>query len=360
MRILFINLEKGWRGGERQTYLAALRLQELGYHVDVIVRAKQPLAERLQQAGLTVKEVSGNLGLYLFLLTRGRGYQIIHAYTAGALTALSVLKKYLNAKIIYTRRTSFELAETKRWRTQRKWQQVDGFVAISEAAAQVPQQLGLEPVIIPSAVTYVAPNSDAIINFAAQHHLGGRYVLATSAALSPEKDPLTCIRAMHALWQRRQDFVFLHFGATGTEQAAAQALIDELGLTDVYRLMGFQSNIEDLYRLMHVFVLTSVSEGLGSSVLEAFLYEAPVVSTRVGATPLLLAEERGVLCEQGDFEAIAKACDQLLDDESLRQRYVSNAAAYVTTHHSVEAMVQAYLQLYQQVLDGALKPADTL
>ena len=220
-------------------------------------------------------------------------------------------------------------------------------MASSEAAAKDPRELGFTPLVIPSAVEFVPADTDHIIEVTDKYGLGGRYVLGTVAALTREKDPETTIRAVHALWLQRQDFVFLHFGAEGDAAAEAKALIDELGLSEVYKLMGFESRIEDMYRLMHVFVLSSRFEALGSSVLDAFLYAAPVVSTQAGGLAELVADGRGIACEVGDFTAIAAACNRLLDDDSYRKAIVLKALRWIEKEHSVASMVQSYVDIYQ-------------
>lgn len=360
MRVLLINLERGWRGGERQTLLTAIGLKKHGLLPTVLARKNGALAQRLNEVGIDVIEKKSSLAALSYLFFNAKKYQIYHAQTSAALTWLASLKWYLKnkAKVVFTRRTAFPLSgdhapittcSTKRiQRLVWKWRQADAFVAISQAAAADPQALGFDPVIIPSAVEYVPTDIDHIIRYTAQHQLSGIYVLGTSAALSAEKDPCTTIRAIHALWQKRQDFVFLHFGADGDAKDQAVALVKELGLETVYRFMGFETKIEDMYRLLHVFVLSSKYEALGSSVLDAFLYAAPVVATNAGGLAELLAEERGIACEVGDFTAIAAGCERFLDDKAFRNNTVLLALQWVEAHYSVEQMVQSYIELYKQ------------
>lgn len=362
MRVLLVNLERGWRGGERQTLLTALGLKEQGLQPTVLAYKGGPLAQRLKDQHIAVVEKRSVVGAVLHLLSCCRSYSIYHAQTSAALTWLASLKPLLKGKIVFSRRTAFPLVEkgesltvnySKRIkRLHWKWTQTDCFVAVSQAAAADPIALGLAPRIIPDAVEYVPADVDHIIAVTDQYQLGGRYVLGTSAALSHEKDPLTTIRAIHALWQKRQDFVFLHFGADGNAKTEAINLVNELGLQDVYLFMGFEPHIEDMYRLMHVFVLSSKYEALGSSVLDAFIYAAPVVATNAGGLTELLADERGVICEVGDFEAIAAACDRILDDEPFRNAMILRALNWVQAEHSVEKMVQNYIQLYDETVLG--------
>lgn len=361
MRVLLLNFEKGWRGGERQTLLTALGLQQHGFDVTVLARKEAPLAQRLKEEGIAVIEQSASWRAIWFLLRAGRHYDVYHAQTSAALTWLASLKKWLKGKIVFTRRTAFPLAgnqapitscsDKRLQRLRWKWQQADHFVAISQAAAADPRALGIHPYLIPSAIEFVPADTDHIIAFTEQHQLSGRYVLGTVAALSSEKDPLTTIRAVHALWQKRQDFVFLHFGAEGDSSTEAKALVQELGLQDVYLFMGFERRIEDMYRLLHVFILSSRFEALGTSVLDAFMYASPTVVTETGGLTELVAEGRGVGCAVGDFEAIANACDRILDDEPYRNKMILDALNWVQEEHSVEMMVQRYAQLYKGELE---------
>lgn len=356
MKVLLLNFERGWRGGERQTLLTALGLKERGIAVTVLARKGGVLAERLAQQGITVVLFSSALSALSYLIRHRATYDVFHAQTSAALTWLSSLRFLLKGKVVFTRRTAFPLRRPQQDQTHYekrikklrwKWGKVDEFVAISEAAAADPRELGFKPHIIPSAVEFVVADTDHIIEFTEQHQLSGRYVLGTVAALSHEKDPLTTIRAVHRLWQQRQDFVFLHFGAEGDAADEARALVKELGLEQVYLLVGFEQRIEDMYRLMHVFVLSSKFEALGSSVLDAFLYAAPAVVTNAGGLPELVADGRGVLCEVGDDEAIAQACSTILDDETYRNTMILTALRWVQKKHGVEQMVDRYVQLYQ-------------
>src|SRR5690606_19580451 len=182
--------------------------------------------------------------------------------------------------------------------------------------------------------------------FSRQHALEGRRVLATAAAMTEEKDPLTLIRAVHRLAQARQDFVFLHLGAGGSEEAAARALVQELGLEDIYLFAGFQDNVENLYRLMDVFVLASRHEALGSSALDAFAYGVPVVATDAGGLKEILAEGRGLTSAVGDPDGLAANITRVLSDPVLRATMVERAAAYVAAEHEPTAMAQRYLAIY--------------
>lgn len=346
MRILQLNFERGWRGGERQTLLTMRQLMLAGHEVELLARKGDELARRAADLDLMVHECESVAAVCRFLMARRAQYDVMHAQTANMMSWLAFLRPWLKTRIVFTRRTAFPLRKHES-RNAWKWRQADALVAISDAAAMEPRRLGLDVAVIPSAVEARPLSTAHLRAFAAQHGLEGRRVLATAAALTEEKDPLTLIDAVHALSRQRQDFVFLHLGAGGSQEAAAQARVRELGLEAVYLFAGFHEGIENLYRLMDVFVLSSRHEALGSSALDAFLYGVPVVATDAGGLAHLLSDGRGLCSQVGDAQALADNMARVLDDPVLRATMVEAAAHYVAREHDPETMVARYLSVYE-------------
>src|SRR5699024_9581945 len=226
-------------GGERQTLLSLQALRQQGQQVALLARAGETLAQRARAANISVHEATSTLAVLRLLFKHRARFDVFHAQTANTLTALALLRPLLKGRLVFTRRTAFKVK--KRLRLARwKWQQCDAFVCISEAAAAEPKRLGIDITeIIPSAVTSQPPNHKNINTLKKAWALNQHKVLGTVAALTPEKDPLTLVQAVGRLYQERQDFVFLHFGADGTLKAQIQQQIQALGLQDCYRLVGF-------------------------------------------------------------------------------------------------------------------------
>ncbi|SHI06412.1 glycosyltransferase family 4 protein [Pollutimonas bauzanensis] len=352
MRILQLNFERGWRGGERQTLLCMRQFRDAGQQVSLLARRGGDLARRAGAEGFVVHEHASVASLCGFLMRRGREFDILHAQTANMMTWLALLKPLLGRRVVFTRRTAFPVRRRER-QTAWKWGRADALVAISQAAAAEPRRLGLDVSVIPSAIEARPLDQGRLDAFARQFDLAGKRVLATAAALTAEKDPCTLIRAVRDLLDLRRDFVFLHLGAGGAAEAQARELVRELGLESHYLFTGFQAGIEDLYRLMDVFVLSSRQEALGTSVLDAFLYSVPVVATNAGGLRESLADGRGILCEVGDHQALALGMDKVLSDRGLRAGMVERAREYVLQEHDAKAMAGRYLAEYQRLLERA-------
>lgn len=347
-----LNTEKGWRGGERQTLLCLEELLRAGHEVALVARRDEALARAAQAADIPVFAVDGPAALCRVLWRQRQRFDVMHAQTAATMTWLALLRPWLRARIVFTRRTAFGVTRRARL-TAWKWRRADALVAISEAAAQEPRRLGLDvSAIIPSAVPFVPVNEAALVALQERHAQMNGYIVATSAALTQEKDPLTLIRAVHALRQQRDDFVFLHFGAEGDMAPAARAEVARLGLEAHYVFAGFTAHITDAYRLMDVFVLASREEALGSSVLDAFIYGVPVVATQAGGLATLVDGARGLACPVGDAACLAAGMARLLDDVALRERLVMQALAYVQAEHAPDVMARRYLGVYGEGVEA--------
>lgn len=349
MRILHLNLEKGWRGGERQTLFTLQGLQAAGHQVAVAARAGGPLAQRAQAAGVQVFPCAGSPALVRLLLAQRRSYDVIHAQTAQAMSLLAVLRPVLRAALVFTRRTAFDAPDKAR-RQRWKWRRADALVAISQAAAAAPRALGLAVVTIPSAVEAQHADPAGVEALRRQFGLEGRRVLVTAAALSPEKDPLTLIEAVNRLRQDHADIVCLHCGADGAAADAARARVQELGLQDHYRFAGFQARVGDCLALADIYVSSSRFEALGTSVLDACLAGLPVVATDVGGHREILDPDRGLLVPAGDDAGLARRIAWVLDHADAAQAMAQRARDHVAQAYSVPAMVAAYQQLYGRLL----------
>jgi glycosyltransferase involved in cell wall biosynthesis len=129
--------------------------------------------------------------------------------------------------------------------------------------------------------------------------------------LHPQKDPLLLVRAIAALGESNVHLLIAGDGELNTE---VRAEITSLGLSNQVTMMGAVPMLElaKLHRLCNAFVLSSAYEGLPLVVLEALGSGTPVVTTRTGETPKLLARGGGVVCDQRTPKSIADGLRQVL------------------------------------------------
>jgi glycosyltransferase involved in cell wall biosynthesis len=349
MRILQINSERGWRGGERQTLLTALGLRERGHEVELLVRAGGALEARAQTEGLPTHSAKSTVQFAVWLACHASRYDVLHVQTANVLAWALLAKPLHRRPVIFSRRTSFPVKGFSGF-SRLKWAYTDARVAISEAAASAMREMGLSVQIIPSAVPAVIPNASRLQEFLVRENLLGHRLVGTAAALSPEKDPVTLIKAAAKVCAKYPDVIFVHWGAEGAAAQAARRAIHELGMGNRYRLLGFEAGVEQLYPALTVYVMASRHEALGSSVLDAMLQGVPVVATQAGGLEELLAQKRGLLSPVGDAQKLADHIGMLLSDGELSAAIAQRGKDAVTLHYSVAGMVQTYEHIYQEML----------
>jgi glycosyltransferase involved in cell wall biosynthesis len=115
-------------------------------------------------------------------------------------------------------------------------------------------------------------------------------------------------------------------------------------------LLGFRPDVLSLHKVFDVFVMSSVTEGLGTSLLDAMACGKPVVATEAGGIPEVVEDGlTGLLVPVRDPEAMAAAIIRLLHDAGLRRQMGEAAILSVRERFSVERMVLDTLRVYQRV-----------
>jgi sugar transferase (PEP-CTERM/EpsH1 system associated) len=195
-----------------------------------------------------------------------------------------------------------------------------------------------------------APMADAPPGF----NDGAAVVFGTVGRLQAVKDQLNLVRA------------FAHWRAGGSAQALAARLVlvgdgplrDQVeaevagsGLGDVVWLAGARADVPACMAAMDCFVLPSQAEGISNTLLEAMASGLPVIATDVGGNGELVADgETGCLVPSSDPPALAEAMARLAGDADLRARMGAAGRARAVSRFSLEAMVTAYLDVYDRLL----------
>ncbi len=192
-------------------------------------------------------------------------------------------------------------------------------------------------------------------------------VLCLVGRVVPIKDVKTFIRAMRVLVNRMPDVEGWIAGPLDEDAAYAkecQSLIEALGLQAQVKMLGFQSMTEILPKVGLV-VLSSISEALPLSVLEAFAAGIPVVTTDVGSCAELIyggtPEDRalgaaGEVVGIANPQALAEAAVSLLADPTRWERAARTAILRVERYYSDQHMFDHYRVLYQGALEQPDRP----
>jgi L-malate glycosyltransferase len=319
--IVHVASGREWRGGQRQVWLLARELNRLGVDQLVVTGAETELARRLTSAGVRVQPVTWRAGLdprvIWSILNLLRVHPaVLHAHDGHSLTLAGLCAALTKAPLVATRRVIFPLRRTWFWRRAAR------VIAISPAVRDALIADGLAP-------ERVIVISDGLDVEQLQDSAGGDLyrqvgvpengqVAVNLAALTPEKDHLTLLQAAASLVQ---DLPNLHWVIVG-DGPLSQQLNREVERLQLRQRVHFAHDLADPHQALagaNVFVLSSLSEGLGSSALAAMAVGVPVVATRVGGLVDLLGSGAGTLVPPADPPALAAAVRRVLTDQEHRQ-----------------------------------------
>ncbi len=181
------------------------------------------------------------------------------------------------------------------------------------------------------------------------------FKVCTVGRIVEVKNFMCLFKAIHLLRERVPDVRLYHIGDShprGMEVGKRlMAFVEENQLQEHIVFMGLRNDLPTLLPNFDAFSLTSFSEGLSFSILEAQSSGLPAVVTAVGGNPEIVQDGvNGFLVPSDDEEAVAEALYKLYSDPQLRQSMGQKAREIVQQKFSVDVMVEKYQQLYHQIL----------
>lgn len=362
MRSLHIDTARTWRGGQNQVLLTVNGLAEAGHEATLLAHEDGELRRRAGEGmrflGFSPRsEFDVQAGWRLAGLLKDQEPDVVHAHDPMAVSLVAMAMQMRTGSngrplVVASRRVDFHLKHHafSRW----KYSHVDVFVAASETIAGILEKDGIPRdriEVVHDGVNIGAidrqPAVDAHAAFFLPH---GSPLVGNVAALAPHKGQRHLIDAMRLVVQRSPDARLVIVGE-GELHNDLREQVNELGLDRHVTLAGFRHDAIGLMRTFDVFVMSSVTEGLGSSILEAMACERAVIATRAGGIPEIVEDGvTGLLVAPRDHRAMADAIVQLLDDPARRTQMGAAGRARVVSAFSVEALVHRTVRVYTQRL----------
>ena len=178
-------------------------------------------------------------------------------------------------------------------------------------------------------------------------------VVSVVARLEPIKDLPTFVRAAGRVLASEPNTRFLIIGG-GSQEAHIRQIVDDLGIGNAISLLGDRRDVGRLLAGTDLFVLPSINEGMPLTLIEAMSAGVPVVATRVGGVPEVVAhDETGLLVPPQDPGAMAEAMLELLRDTGRARSMGRRGMQRARQQFRLETMVAAYQAVYDAALAGA-------
>jgi len=357
MNVLFVDLDRDWRGGQSQALLTLRGLRAAGHGVELIAARESPLAQRSIGEGLTVTEVSrSTLRLSAANAIRGRmrraRFDLAHANEPHALTAAWLAGAHKHLPLLFSRRILFLLQQN--WISQARFRAVTRFLPNSKAVAQKLIESGIAParisivnegVEIPALAT---PEKRA----AARQTFGisdQEFLFGCVSFLVEGKGQEHLIAALAKVRETHPEARLLLAG-DGPRLAELTALTKQLAQEDAVRFLGFVQDVDTVYAALDAFAFPSEFEALGTALQTALALEIPCISTVCGGLGEVVEADRTALVAEPSVPAFAAAMLRFIEFPELRERLRKAARADIQIRLSAERMVENTIKVYEDVL----------
>lgn len=306
------------------------------------------LAARMAAAGVPTYVTPWGPGLdprvAMYAMAALRPGAIVHAHDSHSHALADALSRMRATPIVVTRRVTIPIKNPQRYK------RAEAVIAISGAVRELLLRAGVPAErihLIPDAVDIEHVTADREWPAEVTRQAPGVPLIVAVAALAREKGVDVLLDAAAILRSTHPTARWIVLG-DGPEREALEARSRSLGVSDIVDLAGFVPAPEAILRHATVAVQPSLSEGLGSSVLDALALGVPVVATTAGGLPEALAHGGGVLVPAGSPVELAAAVGHLLDDAPERQR-LSAAGRLAARHFSIDQLVRRTLDVYRSV-----------
>ena len=366
---LHIDTARTWRGGQSQVMYTVMGLRAIGQRAGLVAHPTGELFRRMSE-GLDLiplaprNEIDLAAAWRLSRVLKQLRPDVIHAHdphaVAMASTALSIAMPAPRPPLVASRRIELRIGQNSfsRW----KYSQVDCFLAISRAVRArlvtdgIPAEkidIVHEGVDVERVAALPSGNVHAALFLPTQSP-----VVGTVGALVAQKAQHTLIDAAALVVRQVPDVRFVILGE-GELRPALEEQIRHKHLERHVFLAGFRADVLGLIKDFDVFALSSIQEGMCTSLLDAMAATKPTVATAVGGVPEVIADgETGFLVPARDHQALAEKIITLLKDQALRERMGSAGLTRARRLFTVERMVEETAGVYER-LAGTPRAAGT-
>ena len=361
MRVLYVDLEREWRGGQSQAMLTLSGLRERGHEVELLAARDSPLATRALEGGVTVHQVPrfglrGWAARAIRSLIDKKRFELIHLNEPHALTGAWLAGAHAHLPLLLSRRIGFPLR--KNGVSRARYRAVERFIANSKGVARslVDSGIAEERISIVNEGVQIFPLRTPEQRSGARKHWGvqeSEFLFGCVSFFVPEKgqrhliEALPLVRALHP--EAR-----LLLAGDGACRPELEALAKRLGQAEAVLFPGFIEDVSQVYAALDAFAFPSEFEGLGTALQAAMAAGLPCISTKRGALGEVVDSERTALVTEPNGKEFAALMLRLIDDERLRKKLGDAGRHEVEERFSAGRMVENTLRVYEDVVKKRL------
>lgn len=365
LKILHLDSERTWRGGENQMLLLtreAKTFEPCAFHIAApegseAIKRLAPFATPLPTAFSPFGMLGSARRLAWYI--RQNKIDILDAQSSKG-HSLGLLVKRLAPEVRLVVHRRVDNVPSQGFFNRRKYLSplVDRYIAISHAIQSVLTTYGIPAErisVVRSAVTAVIPTpaERAAARAVISGELGfdaRRPLIAMVGYMTEQKGHEVLVEALGILKAkglRTQTFC----AGDGPLRPGIEERTRQLGLTEDIRFLGVRQDVPTLLAASDILAMPSNYEGLGTTILDGLHAGCAVAASAVGGIPEMIRHgETGLLSPVKDAQAFARNLERLLTDADLRTDLNTRGRAHAAREFSLAQMVQGNLRVYREVL----------
>ena len=364
IRLVHIVHDLGFAGKEQGILKIVSRMDDSRFRVDIIA-LRRIYREALQNVTLPGEVIElgrkpGNDPALIFKLMKifkAKRYDIVYTHSWNTL-----IEGYLAArlcgipKLIHGEHGTFERSWLKDQLQTKLWSNVDAVTVVADSLRRKMVQwfrYATDNVfVIHNGIDRKRfyPSASFRRQMRERYGVRDKFVVGTVGRFHPVKDHFTLIRAFAQIARHLSHAVLILVGR-GELESSYRKLCADLGISDRVLFVPPTSQVEQLYNMFDVFVLSSRSEGCSNVLLEAMACGLPVIATRVGGNPELVEHERsGWLVPAGDVAALAGRMEAVENNPEKAREVGRQALERINSRFTLERTVERYERLYESLV----------
>lgn len=359
---LHIDTGRSWRGGQNQVLLTVLGLRARGHRAALVAHPDGALYQRASE-GTDLYPIAPKMEMDLHAawrvsrLVRTLGPDLVHAHDAHGVAVASLARslggRAYAVPLVASRRVDFHVGRNafSRW----KYHQVDHFLCASQAIRTM--LIGDGVADTQTSVIYEGIDLDRVdhaspLDLHREFQLpAGAPIVGNVAALAPHKGQRYLVDAAALVVRELPDVRFLIVG-DGELRDTLTRHVRRLHLQRHVVLTGFRTDVLSILRSLDLFVMSSITEGLGTSVLDAMAAGRAVVTTRAGGLSESVVDgETGLVVPPHDAAGLARAVVELMNDPARRATLGRAGRQRAEERFSAERMVDETVAAYASLAD---------
>ena len=354
MKILHSESSKGWGGQEIRTLKEMVALRECGHTIELICPVDARLGLRCAEQGFTVHHARMRSGgdmqsmLRIQELLRRRAFDVLNTHSGhDSLVAGTAARLAGTPLIVRTRHLALPISSlaTYTWIPHR-------VIAVSHYVRRYLISAGVAAKRVQTIYDgIVKPEPVAHSTLRDELGLGQDALIACMVAIMrDEKGHEDLIAAVQPLLDAHPNFHVVMAG-DGPAFERIKGIVESLGAAQRIHMLGFRTDVANIFRGSDFFVLPTHQEALGQAFIEAMAAGLPVIGTHVDGVPELINDNvNGLLVPPRDPIALRAAIVRMIDEPELRQRLRNESMRIMERGFSVGDMAYETALFYRRAL----------